>query len=182
MFKDELFQSQKLFLNLIAKNEPGSEIKNTLFCGSLNHNQALDIYKNNYYQNLTKALESTFEACFKILTRDFFSKLSFAFIRDNPPQSNNLATYGATFPEFLQKEGPVDIFPFLHQLAVLEKLIKNIFLNPETKKHETMKITHPVHQIWISLLHEDTSEITPLDEEKNLLIFRKEATILFKIV
>ena len=181
MFEEKLSRSQKALLNLVTKNEPGLQIKNATFCGCLNQDQALNIYKNNYYQNLTKALGNTYEACLKILTKDLFSKLSYSFIKENPFQNNDLAVYGAEFPRLLRKKGPMDVFPFLYELAILERSIKNIFLHSKkSETYESMKITHPVHQIWGSLLYEEREEIIPLDKEKKLLISRQKENIFFK--
>ena len=181
MFEEELSQSQNIFLNLITNNKVDYKIQNAIFCGRLNHDQSLNIYKNNYYQNLTKALAGTYEASFKILTKDLFTKLSYNFIKENPLHKNDLAIYGERFPVYLHKKGPNDIYPFLYELAILERSIKNLFLN-DTKKYELLKITHPVHQIWSSLIYDEEEEIVPLEKEQNLQISRKNEHIIFKIL
>ncbi|MCY4524570.1 MAG: DNA-binding domain-containing protein [Halobacteriovoraceae bacterium] len=177
-FKNDLFKFQKKFLNLISSEE-SSLIRDIDVCGSLSHGQALSIYKNNYYKNLINALNDTYEACCKLLSRKVFAGISRSYIEENPLKVGDIALYGESFPQYLKDKWPVKEFPFLYELALLELKIRNVFL--DCKRIEKIKINHPVHQIWSSLLYKE-EDIKPLDDKKNLLISREEEKIFFKLL
>ena len=146
-------------------------------CQNLSFDEALGIYRNNYYGNLKKSLSQTYEACFVLFTEEVFDKLAFSFIKQYPFKQSSVAFYGEEFPAFLKKSKAMTAsLPFLPELAELENTIKKVFLY--NKEREEMKITYPVHQIWQSLLYNE-EEIEDFDGEKNLTIQKDDKENLF---
>ena len=146
-------------------------------CRNLSIEEALKIYQNNYYRNLQTSLNQTYEACTTLMSEELFEKLSFAFIQQYPPQKGDLALYGEEFPQFLRDSDTITSnWPFLPDLAELEKMIKQLFLHGQT--HIEMAITFPVHQIWQSLLH-GSEDIDDIDGKKLLSIHRDDNEHLF---
>lgn len=181
---------QKHFLSSLRGDAPEGPKRelNVWAPGALSPSEALDIYRNNYYQNLKMSLAHTYEACAQILTRSIFDKLAHGLIKENPYRNNRIASYGEDFPEFLEKTlektlGKTELqrfFPFLYQLACLERLIREVFL--EEKGAKSMEISYPVHQIWSSLLHEDEDgdeTIIPLKGKHTLFVFREDSEMIF---
>ena len=169
-YKKQLSLWQKSLLSMITETS-SQKLLDFKFCGPLNFEQSIEIYKNNYRQNLINNLKESFEACHKLLGEDIFHEQAILFIKKNP-YNEDIISYGQTFPEFLPT---YDLYPFLYELACLERIIKEIFL---TGKKKTMKITHPVHQIWTNLLYKK-EEINPLEKTRILSIERKGELIFF---
>ena len=151
--------------------------KNMIPCRNLSLEESLKIYQNNYYRNLQSSLSQTYEACAALTTEKIFEKIAFAFIRHHPPTQSDLALYGDSFPQFLKNSDLImSNWPFLPELAELEKIIKQLFLHGES--HSEMEVTFPVHQIWRSLLHEG-KEIDDFDGKKILSVHRDNSECLF---
>lgn len=167
---------QKIFLNFLAKGE-SLKAKEFTPCGNLSTEDALDIYRNNYYQNLKKSLENTYEACRELLGEEGFSKLAYHYISGNKPTSSDVSSYGQNFAAFLREYAGVEI-PFLFELASLEYAIKEVFLSSEGEAKRNIFISHPVHHIWQALLHgKDSVEELPGIGE--LVIERRGEGIFF---
>ena len=146
-------------------------------CRFLTPDESLNIYRNNYYRNLQKSLSQTYEACTTLLGEDIFEKVSFGFIQKYPLKETNLAFYGEEFPRFLERSETISAsWPFLSQLAELEKIIKELFLNGQNCGK--MEIDFPVHQIWQSLLY-DGDEIEDLNGKKILRVYRNDREQVF---
>ena len=177
---DRVAKFQDRFLKYIQGDESSGEVLDGIPCGSLSLKESLEIYRNNFYQNLKEMLENMYPATCKLITNDVFDKLAMGFIGRNPLKSRDMLEYGASFPEFLKNSKMQATFPFLYQLACLERLIEEIFSENCDNHCKQMKINHPVHQIWNSLLHEE-ERIVEIKKESTLLVFRHGEIVDFKV-
>ncbi len=197
---DKILTFQKSFLKAIQSDEV-NDVESFDFepCGSLSFKEALEVYRNNFYQNLKDSLENTYEACCKLIERELFTNLAYNFINQNPHRSHNVVGYGKSFPEFLKKSKIQKTFPFLFELACLERLVEEIFFEESSYsdgvdfsrlpkgqflslgRYKSMEINYPVHQVWMSLLYRE-EEIMDMDGKHLLLLFRNKETIFFKIL
>jgi hypothetical protein len=78
------------------------------------------VYRNNVVMGLGKALESRFPVVCKIVGEEFFTAMALVFVKEQPPRSPLLATYGDEFPTFIAAFGPARELPYLADVARLE--------------------------------------------------------------
>src|SRR5712671_658781 len=94
-------------------------------CGITAHNAAVSarrfaVYRNNVVAGLVKALKSRFAVVEKIVGEEFFAAMARVFMKEQPPRSPLLATYGDEFPTFIAAFEPVRELPYLADVARLE--------------------------------------------------------------
>jgi len=89
------------------------------------HNAAVSarrfaVYRNNVVAGLGKALKSRFPVVEKIVGEEFFAAMARVFVKEQPPRSPLLATYGDDFPAFIAAFEPARELPYLADVARLE--------------------------------------------------------------
>ena len=89
------------------------------------HNAAVSarrfaVYRNNVVAGLVKALKSRFAVVDKIVGEEFFAAMARVFVKEQPPRSPLLATYGDNFPAFIAAFEPARGLPYLADVARLE--------------------------------------------------------------
>src|SRR6266571_2046574 len=87
-------------------------------CGITAHNAAVSarrfaVYRNNVVAGLVKALKSRFAVVDKIVGQEFFAAMARAFVKEQPPRSPLLATYGDDLPAFIARFEPARGLPYL---------------------------------------------------------------------
>ena len=78
------------------------------------------VYRNNVVVGLGKALKSRFPVVEKIVGEEFFAAMTLVFVKEQPPRSPQLATYGDVFPAFIAAFEPARELPYLADVARLE--------------------------------------------------------------
>ena len=78
------------------------------------------VYRNNVVTGLRKALASRFPVVEKLVGKEYFAAMALAFVREKPPHSPLLATYGDHFPSFIAAFEPARELPYLADVARLE--------------------------------------------------------------
>jgi len=99
--------------------EPGGRLKDP--------ESALNIYDKAYIARLTEALGETFEATWMVLGDDGFFTLCEHYIRHTGSHSYNLSDVGTSFAGFIADTDLLSHFPFLHDLALFERLFEKVF-------------------------------------------------------
>jgi hypothetical protein len=94
-------------------------------CGITAHNAAVParrfaVYRNNVVVGLGKALKSRFPVVEKIVGEEYFAAMARVFVKEQPPRSPLLATYGDNFPAFIAAFEPARGLPYLADVARLE--------------------------------------------------------------
>jgi len=89
------------------------------------HNAAVSarrfaVYRNNVVAGLVKALKSRFAVVEKIVGEEFFAAMARVFVKEQPPRSPLLATYGDDLPAFIARFEPARGLPYLADVARLE--------------------------------------------------------------
>ncbi len=79
-----------------------------------------DVYRNNVAVSLTQALETGFPTVRKLVGDAFFKAMAGVYLRSHPPSDPRLATYGGTFPGFLNRFDPVTHLHYLPDIARLD--------------------------------------------------------------
>lgn len=96
--------------------------------------ERLAIYTNAFFWRLLESMSEDFEATGKSITHlkdyDKFSDLVREFVRAHPSHSANITDLGGPFPEFVAAHSLAREFPWLGELARLERAYTESFLAP----------------------------------------------------
>lgn len=87
-----------------------------------NSDRRYAVYRNNVTVSLTGALEANFPSIRRLVGGEFFAAMAREFARENPPKSRLMAEYGASFPEYLESFEPLAKYPYMPDVARLERL------------------------------------------------------------
>lgn len=82
----------------------------------------LAVHRNNVCHSLAEVLAGHFEVLRTCVGEAFFREMALAFVRECPPRSPVLATYGAALADWISRYGPAASLPWLPGLARLEHL------------------------------------------------------------
>lgn len=82
----------------------------------------LAVYRNNVAMRLIDALEAAYPAVLRLVGQDFFRFAATEYIRQHPPRSRTLLSYGDAFAEFIAGFEPAESVPYLKDVARLETL------------------------------------------------------------
>jgi Putative DNA-binding domain len=80
------------------------------------------VYRNNVTVSLIAALEANFPSIKRLVGAEFFAAMAREYARENPPKSRLMAEYGASFPDFLEGFEPLAKYPYMADVARLERL------------------------------------------------------------
>jgi hypothetical protein len=78
------------------------------------------VYRNNYMASLGKALERHYPVVERLVGEEFFLAMARAFVRQRPPRSPLLPSYGDDFADFIAAFEPARNVPYLADVAKLE--------------------------------------------------------------
>jgi hypothetical protein len=78
------------------------------------------VYRNNVTVSLVEALMATFPAVVMIVGEEFFRAAASIYVRQDPPKSPVLISYGSGFPDFLETFEPAADLPYLADVARIE--------------------------------------------------------------
>jgi putative DNA-binding protein len=79
------------------------------------------VYRNNVTVSLTNALGDIFPAIRALVGENNFGHIARAFVRAHPPASPLLFEYGDHFPDYLATLEPLRRYPYLPDVAQLER-------------------------------------------------------------
>ena len=79
-----------------------------------------NVYRNNVYVGLTKALAQRFPVTERLVGAEFFTAMARAFAQDNKPASPLIIDYGDEFPGFIAAFEPAAEIVYLADVARLE--------------------------------------------------------------
>jgi Putative DNA-binding domain len=82
--------------------------------------RAAVIHRRNMVEGLVNNLKSRFPAVERLVGNEYFEAMARLYVRERPPRSPVLATYGACFPDFISVFEPACDLPYLADVARLE--------------------------------------------------------------
>ncbi|WP_052711471.1 HvfC/BufC N-terminal domain-containing protein [Elstera litoralis] len=88
------------------------------------------IYRNNVRLSLTAALAANFPVTATLVGADYFAQAARHFLRAHPPARPDMASYGADFPAFLATAPGMADFPYVAEVARLERAMIETLLAP----------------------------------------------------
>lgn len=131
------FDTQELLGKYILREEKSPEFMKSLVpSGKLTHEKALKVYRNDYVARLTSVLGENYPATWVVLGDELFFMICEEFIKINNSSSYDIGEYGDDFYRFLGNHPIGREFPFLQDLAFLEKNFLRIFHSPTQKPCE----------------------------------------------
>jgi hypothetical protein len=169
----------------------------------LSRNDRLDVYANAYFYRLLESLAADFVTVHRILGEERFHDLVAHYLMRYPSNSPNIGDLGETFPGYIKESPHSKSFPFLYELAMLERAIMEcLFTNHlppldvrsfQTKSEEEwaaarfvldpairlMSVQWPVDQLWKSREQSDPLELPAFRESspKHLLVYRDDSWV-----
>jgi hypothetical protein len=79
------------------------------------------IYRNNVTVSLLDALAGIFPAIQRLVGESFFRDMARVYLVENPPRSPVIFEYGGSFADFLERFEPLAGYPYLPDVARLER-------------------------------------------------------------
>ena len=92
---------------------------------------ALAVYRNTVIHGAVEALRSNYPVVEQIVGEEMFEGLAVEFSAACPPRTPVLATYGATFAEWLTKQPWIEDLPYLADVARIERLHVESLVAPD---------------------------------------------------
>jgi hypothetical protein len=147
----------------------------------------LDIYRNTYVANATRALRLTYPAIHKLVGDEFFEGAAAAFIARHPPRSACFDHYGEAFAAFLAAFPPAASPVYLGDVARLEwavsraihaddiaplDLARLVALSPAEQERVSfvphpsvslLSLATPADAIWRAVLAGDDATLAAVD-------------------
>ncbi len=80
-----------------------------------------DVYRNNVTVSLIEALEAGYPAIRRLVGEAFFRACAAHYVTCEPPRSPIMLHYGKSFPEFLRHFEPLAGYPYLADVARIER-------------------------------------------------------------
>lgn len=194
---DKFFNLQQQFVKNLLKEEGAQPI--------ITPHHGIEVYRNNYFSNLSNALAEAYPLIQKVVGEEFFKAMSYDYIANHPSYHGYVQEYGKEMAQFLNTYPHVASLPYLSELAQFEWACHEIFFSAalvpleattlnqflaqadlETFKfslHPTAQIfafNYPILKIW-SLCMENPHQEINLDEGGvHVLITRPELEIVFR--
>ncbi|MBS8228471.1 HvfC/BufC N-terminal domain-containing protein, partial [Vannielia litorea] len=124
-----------------------------------------DVYRNNVVVSLSEALAEAFPVVQKLVGEEFFTAMAGHYVRTEPPRDPRIATWGASFPAFLEGFPPVAHIAYLPDIARLEQALRESYHAADSTPADPAQITpqsglslapalravasrYPIHAIW----------------------------------
>ena len=93
----------------------------------------LAVYRNTIAKGCVDALAANFPTVASLVGDDWFGAAAALFAREHPPASAALATYGADFPDWLERFPPAGDLPYLPAMARLDRMWTTALFAPEAE-------------------------------------------------
>ena len=107
------------FAAAVFEDDTG-RITGALRAGRFGGERLLQIYRNNSFASLTRALEAVYPVVARLVGDGFFRYAADRYIRAQPSTSGNLHDFGDRFALFLEAFEPAATLPYLPDVARLQ--------------------------------------------------------------
>ena len=190
---------QKAFKNSIILNDD-SKLLNIISENHTKIEEYIDIYRNNFYANLTNVLTIIYPTVKKLIGENCFEYLCKLYIKNNLPKKSNLAGYGSNFASYIQSIKELKHLKYLPSIAKLDYCMDSIYNSNETYKIEIrednisyfddfkiknyiklFKSKHPIDFIY-KFCNSKKQQIMPIElpkKDNKLLIFKQNHIVKY---
>jgi hypothetical protein len=119
-------QQAPIFVNALLNSDTPTPAFLTSSFGC-NDTRRFAVYRNNVMVGLIRAMEANFPTIVRLVGVEFFTAMAHVFVSSHPPRSRLMFEYGAEFPTFLEVFEPVRPYPYLADVARVEKMWREAF-------------------------------------------------------
>jgi len=121
-----LFNDDTKLLNIFSENHKKIEAY-------------VNIYKNNFYENLTNTLTIVYPTVKKLIGENYFENLCKLYIKNNLPKKNNLVNYGENFASYIKSIQWLKNLYYLPDIAKLDYCMNKVYNSNKPYKIEIRK-------------------------------------------
>lgn len=190
---------QEAFKNSLILNDD-SKLLNIISNNHIKIEEYIDIYRNNFYANLTNALTVVYPTVNKLIGENCFEYLCKLYIKNNLPKKSNLSNYGSNFTSYIQSIEELKHLKYLPSIAKLDYYMDHIYNSNETYKIEIrednigyfddfkiknyirlFKSKHPIDFIY-KFCNSKKQQIMPIElpkKDNKLLIFKQNHIVKY---
>ncbi len=180
--------------------EPARQLEVIEEVAPLSTHDRLDVYANAYFYRLLESLAADYVTVHRVLGEEKFHDLVAHYLMRYPSNSPNIGDLGEAFPGFIKGYPLSEQYPFLHELAALERAVMECLFTHhlpaldvrsfQTKSEEEwatarfvldpairlMSVQWPVDTLWISREQTKPLELlgAPDPAPRHLLLYRDD--------
>ncbi len=161
---------QQFIVDIIS---PSNNSANYIISTNFSSSALLNIYRNNYYNNLISALRATYSCIDRLVGTEFFDFIAKKYIKKNPSISGNIIDYGNNFADFIKNSTYCNNLPYLADIAKLEYYYDRCYY---LGTKATLSSKYPIISIW--QLDENSENININSGGNNIRIYRKNLKVI----
>jgi len=129
----------------------------------------LQVYRNSFVMGVTEALSITYQHILSLVGEDFFNAVARQFILQQPPQENNIITYGNGFSEYLQTLEQLVNIPYIAEMARFEWLLEQATnLQIQTKKLDVKSLATIAAEQLPDIIFQVPTQVNLFASEQNI--------------
>ena len=113
---------------------------------------AIEVYRNNYHGNLHDALVGAYPVIEQLVGKDFFRRLTRAYIEQNVSRSGNLHHYGEQMAAFIAAFLPAQQLVYLSDVAALEWACHSAYFAADAGALDTGKLSRLEQEHYANLV------------------------------
>lgn len=149
--------------------------KNTRISSEIQEKQAfssddlVQLYRNNFVIGVSEALAATYQHTLALVGEDFFNSVAREFILQQPPQENNIISYGDGFSTYLGTLPQLQNMPYIAEMARFEWLLEqtsNFYL--ENKQLNIERLAAVPEQQFAVIRLQLPSQVSLFQSEQNI--------------
>jgi len=171
----------------------------------LSAEERVDIYANMYFYRILDVIKEDFPATLAILGDERFHNLVTGYLIEYPPAHFSISYAGDRLADFIRDHPPREEFPFLADLARLERALIDVFHAPDSvpldaeqmraispEDWPALKLTaHPAHQIlaleWnvaaiLKSVEQGEEPSYPVRDDISMLVWRNRNRVYYRAI
>jgi hypothetical protein len=98
------------------------------------------VYRNTVMKGCIDALQANFPTVARLVGEEWFRAAASVYVRSNLPRQPSLLEYGDRFPEFLDRFDPAREFPYLAEVARLDRFWTEAHCAPDAAPLEASRV------------------------------------------
>ncbi len=132
-------------------------------------NELLQVYRNSFVMGVTEALAVTYQHTLSLVGEEFFNVVARQFILQQPPQENNIISYGNGFSDFLQNLKQLKSLPYIAEMARFEWLLEQTSnAQLQTQRLDIKKLATVQAEQFAIMTFQVPSQINLFASEQNI--------------
>ena len=129
----------------------------------------LQVYRNSFVMGVTEALSVTYRHTLSLVGEEFFNAVARQFILQQPPQENNIITYGNGFSEYLPTLSQLETIPYIAEMARFEWLLEQTSnLQIQTKKLDIKRLATISAEQFTNITLQVPSQVNLFTSEQDI--------------